>query len=332
MNLKSSYFAVLILYIALPTWLRADLPLPFPEDRSGMEESESPLTSTGEPLKSLEGVTGEASVSAPEVNTETSKSAETVIGNDSNLKSAEEDSVALQTSPAKPKSTQLPNLNGKKTRKAKKKDDQDPSQAAYERGLLRLRNGEKNAAQEEFTKAAGSQGEASGKAKLELSKLADTQTNSTSPESQDEEMKWKTLLESARSLRSQGKNSEAQTALLQVATEAPPEYRAQALLQLGDSLFRQGRFADSRAYLIDFWNRFGRKYPISADPNSAEFRRQLEERDLGAYLLFKSSYKAGEAEWARKFLIKYLEKSSDDSKGRFAPLRAELENLSKRDL
>lgn len=145
-------------------------------------------------------------------------------------------------------------------------------------------------------------------------------------------MKWKTLLESARSLRSQGKNSEAQTSLLQVATEAPSEYRAQALLQLGDSLFRQGRFSDSRAYLIDFWNRFGRKYPISSDPNSPEFKRQLEERDLGAYLLFKSSYKAGETEWARRFLVKYLEKSSEDSKGRFSPLRTELENLSKRDL
>ncbi|EQA47211.1 tetratricopeptide repeat protein [Leptospira broomii serovar Hurstbridge str. 5399] len=331
MNLKSSNIASLIIYLALPTLIWADLPLPFPEDRSGTEEAESRQT-LSVPSQSP-GVVGEEPMSAPEADsTETSKSSETAIGSDSNRKPAELDSVAIQTPSVKPKSTQLPNITGKKTRKAKKKDDQDPSQGAYERGLLRLRNGEKNAAQEEFTKAAGSQGEASEKAKLELSKLIDTQTNSSASESQDEEMKWKTLLESARSLRSQGKNSEAQTSLLQVATEAPPEYRAQALLQLGDSLFRQGRFADSRAYLIDFWNRFGRKYPIASDPNSVEFRKQLEERDLGAYLLFKSSHKAGEAEWARKFLVKYLEKSSEDSKGRFSPLRTELENLSKRDL
>ncbi|WP_246028363.1 tetratricopeptide repeat protein [Leptospira fletcheri] len=294
------------------------MPLPFPEDLREMSIANEVLSSSDSEI--------ESDIPPREIKEDDSKIMEKApeVQEDRALKEKNRE-------PEKPKRTLPPNLTEKKGKKVGKKHGGDTGKAAYERGLFRLRNGQKEAAQEEFSKAAAGGGEMSGKAKLELSKLSGSGEQQQTSEGQDEEIKWKSLLESARALRSQSKYPEAESTLLQVATEAPEEFRAQAYLQLGDSLFRQGKYKEARSYLIDFWNRFGRKYPTGEDARSAEFKRQREERDLGAYLLFKASYKSGETEWAKKFLSKYLEKSSKDTERAFSPMRTELENFAQRE-
>ncbi|TGK17461.1 tetratricopeptide repeat protein [Leptospira fluminis] len=309
---------LIILCLFLTDRLFAQMPLPFPEDLREISAASEVIPSSDSEI--------ESDLPPKEIKEDESKIAE-------KLPEDREDRTVKEKhpEPEKPKRTLPPNLTEKKGKKGGKREGGDSGKAAYERGLFRLRNGQKEAAQEEFSKAAAGGGEMSGKAKLELSKFSGSGEQPQTSEGQDEEIKWKSLLESARTLRSQSKYPEAESALLQVATEAPDEFRAQAYLQLGDSLFRQGKYKEARSYLIDFWNRFGKKYPIGDDVRSAEFKRQREERDLGAYLLFKASYKSGETEWAKKFLSKYLEKSSKDVESKFSPMRSELENFARRE-
>ncbi|PJZ25150.1 hypothetical protein CH352_11360 [Leptospira hartskeerlii] len=304
--------------------LAADFPLPIPEPSEGSFSSKGP--SPDEPLPPIDASSVVAEQKSEEVVSE-------------NTLTASEDPKIAETKqtvsePIKEKKTKLPNLTERKDKKnGKKKEVSDPSRAAYERGLLRLRNGQKDAAKEEFGKAASTEGTASSQAKLELSKLENAKaTDSNAEAPAEDDSRWKTSLETARSLRAQGKNSEAESILLRTATEGEGEYRSRALLQLGDMLFRMGRYSDARSYLMDFWNRFGKTFPNAEDTNSREFKRQREEKELGAYLLFKSSYKAGEGEWAKRFLKKYLDKSVSESQGVYSPLRTEMESFAKSDL
>ncbi|TGM13892.1 tetratricopeptide repeat protein [Leptospira selangorensis] len=309
--------------------LSADFPLPIPEPSEGNFSSKG--TSPDEPLPPIDAssVVAEqrSGQTGPELVSETTSTA------------GEEPKIAetkqTVSEPVKEKKTKLPNLADKKDKKNGKKKEAvtDPSRAAYERGLLRLRNGQKDAAKEEFGKAASTEGTASSQAKLELSKLENTKAPESNAEAPaEDDSRWKTSLETARSLRAQGKNSEAESILLRTATEGEGEYRSRALLQLGDMLFRMGRYSDARSYLMDFWNRFGKIFPNAEDTSSREFKRQREEKELGAYLLFKSSYKAGEGEWAKRFLKKYLDKSVSESQGVYSPLRTEMESFAKSDL
>ncbi|PJZ76135.1 tetratricopeptide repeat protein [Leptospira neocaledonica] len=309
--------------------LAADFPLPIPEPAEGSFSSSR--TSPDEPLPPIDAssvVSEEKSeqTTGPEIVSENM----TVAGEEPKVAETKQ----IFTEPAKERKTKLPNLTEKKDKKnGKKKEVSDPSRAAYERGLLRLRNGQKDAAKEEFGKAASTEGTASSQAKLELSKLENTKALESNAEAPaEDDSRWKTSLETARSLRAQGKNSEAESILLRTATEGEGEYKSRALLQLGDMLFRMGRYSDARGYLMDFWNRFGKTFPNAEDANSREFKRQREEKELGAYLLFKSSYKAGEGEWAKRFLKKYLDKSHSESQGVFSPLRTEMESFAKSDL
>ncbi|TGK43827.1 tetratricopeptide repeat protein [Leptospira andrefontaineae] len=306
----------------------ADFPLPIPEPNEGSVSSRG--TSPDEPLPPIDASYIVSEQKPEQAGTEAVSENATITGEEPKI--GETRQTVLE--PAKEKKTKLPNLAEKKDKKnGKKKESTDPSRAAYERGLLRLRNGQKDAAKEEFGKAASTEGTASSQAKLELSKLE----NSKAPESNaeapaEDDSRWKTSLETARSLRAQGKNSEAESILLRTATEGDGEYRSRALLQLGDMLFRMGRYSDARSYLMDFWNSFGKTFPNADDTNSREFKRQREEKELGAYLLFKSSYKAGEGEWAKRFLRKYLDKSVSESQGVYSPLRTEMESFARSDL
>ncbi len=311
--------------------ISADFPLPFPEliEIQNVNQEEPKTLAAIETKETVELQQQPEKNPSPEVSSEISEKMETETQPESEIVSP-----PMEKKDIVPKNTKLPNLVDKKDKKkGKKKEDQDPSRAAYERGLLRLRNGQKDAAKEEFSKAASTEGSSSSQAaKLELSKLEDTKAPEPSTETVADDSAWKTALESARSLRSQGKNSEAESILLRVATEAGNEFRSRALLQLGDMLFRQGKYVDSRSYLMDFWNRFGKIYPNAEDQNSREYKSQREEKELGAYLLFKASYKAGEGEWAKRFLRKYLDKTVSESSGKYSPLRSEMEILSKSDL
>ncbi|TGL58485.1 tetratricopeptide repeat protein [Leptospira sarikeiensis] len=302
-----------------------ELILPFPDTETARTQPDSTLppilTENSEQEISGQGQNAEL-VSNPEENTNVPEEVKVSETKQSNPE------------PIREKKTQLPNLTDRKEKKnGKKKEAADPSKAAFERGLARLRSGQKDAAKEEFSKAATTEGSYSSPAKLELSKLE----NSKAPESDgasgpEDDSKWKTSLESARSLRAQGKNSEAESILLRISTEADGEFKSRALLQLGDLLFRTGRYSDARSYLMDFWNKFGKSFPNAEDANSREYKRQREEKELGAYLLFKSSYKAGEGEWAKRFLKKYLSNSVSESQGVYSPLRTEMESFAKSDL
>ncbi|PKA15333.1 tetratricopeptide repeat protein [Leptospira haakeii] len=319
------YFSIFL----LANQISADFPLPIPEPNEGNFSSKG--TSPDEPLPPIDASSVVAEQKPEQAGAESVSEIRSADGEEPKI--AETKQAASE--PAKEKKTKLPNLADKKDKKnGKKKETTDPSRAAYERGLLRLRNGQKDAAKEEFGKAASTEGTASSQAKLELSKLENTKapdSNAEAPAAEDDS-RWKTSLETARSLRAQGKNSEAESILLRTATEGEGEYRSRALLQLGDMLFRMGRYSDARSYLMDFWNRFGKTFPNAEDSNSREFKRQREEKELGAYLLFKSSYKAGEGEWAKRFLKKYLDKSVSESQGVYSPLRTEMESFAKSDL
>ncbi|MGJ4746470.1 tetratricopeptide repeat protein [Leptospira sp. SA-E8] len=322
-------YIILSLSILLFTnQLAADFPLPIPEPGEGNFSSK--VASPDEPLPPIDASSVVAEQKPEQMGSELVS--ETTPATSEEPKISE--SKQTVSEPAKEKKTKLPNLADKKEKKnGKKKDVADPSRAAYERGLLRLRNGQKDAAKEEFSKAASTEGTASSQAKLELSKLENTKAPESNAEAPaEDDSRWKTSLETARSLRAQGKNSEAESILLRTATEGEGEYRSRALLQLGDMLFRMGRYSDARSYLMDFWNRFGKSFPNAEDPNSREFKRQREEKELGAYLLFKSSYKAGEGEWAKRFLKKYLDKSVSESQGVYSPLRTEMESFARSDL
>lgn len=308
--------------------IAADFPLPIPEPTDGSFSSKG--TSPDEPLPPIDASSVFVEQKSAQAGSEPVPENVTEVSEEP--KSPETKQTVIE--PVKEKKTKLPNLAEKKDKKnGKKKEVADPSRAAYERGLLRLRNGQKDAAKEEFGKAASTEGTSSSQAKLELSKLENVKTPESNTEvPAEDDSRWKTSLETARSLRAQGKNSEAESILLRTATEGEGEYRSRALLQLGDMLFRMGRYSDARGYLIDFWNRFGKTFPNAEDPSSREFKRQREEKELGAYLLFKSSYKAGEGEWAKRFLKKYLDKSVSESQGVYSPLRTEMESLAKSDL
>ncbi|MEI1279243.1 tetratricopeptide repeat protein [Leptospira venezuelensis] len=322
------YILIILSILLFADQLAADFPLPIPEPTEGSFSTRG--TSPDEPLPPIDA----SSVVAEQRSDAGSESvSENTQATSEEPKITE---VKPQTSePIKEKKTKLPNLADRKDKKNGKKKEAaaDPSRAAYERGLLRLRNGQKDAAKEEFGKAASTEGTASSQAKLELSKLDNSKAPDSNAEAPaEDDSRWKTSLETARSLRAQGKNSEAESILLRTATEGEGEYRSRALLQLGDMLFKLGRYSDARSYLMDFWNRFGKTFPNAEDISSREFKRQREEKELGAYLLFKSSYKAGEGEWAKRFLKKYLDKSVSESQGVYSPLRMEMESFAKSDL
>lgn len=325
------YILISLSILLFANQIAADFPLPIPEP--GESNISSRGTSPDEPLPPIDASSVVAEQKSEQVGPDITQ--ENVIGTTGEEQKVSETKQTV-SEPAKEKKTKLPNLAERKDKKAGKKKEAaaDPSRAAYERGLLRLRNGQKDAAKEEFGKAASTEGTASSQAKLELSKLENAKapdTNAEAPAAEDDS-RWKTSLETARSLRAQGKNSEAESILLRTATEGEGEYRSRALLQLGDMLFRMGRYSDARSYLMDFWNRFGKTFPNAEDTSSREFKRQREEKELGAYLLFKSSYKAGEGEWAKRFLKKYLDKSHSESQGVYSPLRTEMESFAKSDL
>ncbi|TGK05547.1 tetratricopeptide repeat protein [Leptospira langatensis] len=357
---RSLTFVFLLTFFSFGN-IDADFPLPFPEradlsegTQASNAEAISPTASLNSPIETSnqENSSGTAAASRKSSSSavisgnasdqttnsgsgpDTSSSTEmATAGPERTSPSSERKIGEEKKSVAKEKKTRLPNLSEKKEKKnGKKKDAQDPSQAAFDRGLLRLRNGQKDAAKEEFSKAATTEGSASAQAKLELAKLEDQKAPEAEAAGAEDDSRWKTSLETARSLRAQGKNSEAESILLRVATEGSGEFRSRALLQLGDMLFRSGRYSDARGYLMDFWNRFGKTFPNAEDQNSREFKRQREEKELGAYLLFKTSYKAGEGEWAKKFLRKYLEKTVSESEGVYSPLRSEMETLAKSNL
>lgn len=321
MNMRSGFLFLSLFAFIFNLSILADIPLPFPDP---IEET----VSEADPNPETNPI-GEAGLAAAPSSPE--DKGERNLG-----EATEGEKPALAEAAPKSivsRSTKLPNVNDRKEKKSsKKKEDQDPSKAAYERGLLRLRNGQKDAAKEEFSKAASTEGSSTAQAKLELSKLGESKGSETASEAVADDSIWKTSLETARSFRAQGKNSEAESILLRVATEGGNEFKSRALLQLGDLLFRQGRYTDSRSYLIDFWNRFGKSFPVAEDPNTGEFKSQREEKELGAYLLFKASYKAGEGEWAKRFLKKYLDKTQESASNRYSPLRSEMEALSRSDL
>ncbi|TGN02009.1 tetratricopeptide repeat protein [Leptospira dzoumogneensis] len=322
------YILISLSILLFANQLSADFPLPIPEPGEGNISSRG--ISPDEPLPPIDASSVIAEQKSEQEGSETVSENAAVTGEETKV--TETKQTVSET--VKEKKTKLPNLADRKDKKGgKKKEAADPSRAAYERGLLRLRNGQKDAAKEEFGKAASTEGTASSQAKLELSKLDNSKApDPTAEVPAEDDSRWKTSLETARSLRAQGKNSEAESILLRTATEGEGEYRSRALLQLGDMLFRLGRYSDARSYLMDFWNRFGKTFPNAEDLTSREFKRQREEKELGAYLLFKSSYKAGEGEWAKRFLKKYLDKSISESQGVYSPLRMEMESFAKSDL
>lgn len=322
------YILISLSILLFSSQIAADFPLPIPEPSEGSISSRG--TSPDEPLPPIDASSVVAEQKSDQAGTEAVSENATITGEEPKIAETKQ----TVSEHVKEKKTKLPNLAERKDKKnGKKKETTDPSRAAYERGLLRLRNGQKDAAKEEFGKAASTEGTASSQAKLELSKLENSKAPDSNAEAPaEDDSRWKTSLETARSLRAQGKNSEAESILLRTATEGEGEYRSRALLQLGDMLFRMGRYSDARSYLMDFWNRFGKTFPNAEDTSSREFKRQREEKELGAYLLFKSSYKAGEGEWAKRFLRKYLDKSVSESQGVYSPLRTEMESFARSDL
>ncbi len=195
------------LAVVVSSSLFADMPLPFPEE-SILSETEMNSTDVSEQDVS--------EVTKPNETKETSEFESKVSGNVSTEDSAKslqtEDQKTTNVNPAsvqKPsEKTILPNSEKTSLKKKKDKKKEDPSESGYKKGLLRLRENQRNSAKREFDQSSG-QGKSANSSRLENAKLTaenSSDTNTITEQIDSEDEKWKAVFEVARAFRGNGKN------------------------------------------------------------------------------------------------------------------------------
>lgn len=239
------------LAVVVSSSLFADMPLPFPEE-SILSETEMNSTDVSEQDVS--------EVTKPNETKETSEFESKVSGNVSTEDSAKslqtEDQKTTNVNPAsvqKPsEKTILPNSEKTSLKKKKDKKKEDPSESGYKKGLLRLRENQRNSAKREFDQSSG-QGKSANSSRLENAKLTaenSSDTNTITEQIDSEDEKWKAVFEVARAFRGNGKISEAETQYLKIITEAPENFQSISLLSLGEMLSFTERKDSARRYLL----------------------------------------------------------------------------------
>ncbi|MDI7191378.1 tetratricopeptide repeat protein [Leptospira santarosai] len=311
--------------------LFADMSLPFPEE-SILSEPEMNSNSTDVPEQDVSEVT------KPNEIKETSEFESKVSGNvsaDNSAKSLQtEDQKTTHVNPAsvqKPsEKTILPNSektilpNSEKTSLKKKKDKkkEDPSESGYKKGLLRLRENQRNSAKREFDQSSG-QGKSANSSRLENAKLTaenSSDTNTITEQIDSEDEKWKAVFEVARAFRGSGKISEAETQYLKIITEAPENFQSISLLSLGEMLSFTERKDSARRYLLQLVKLLQKKPEL--DPK----RDQLEKAVTLIARIYGNQGKYEEAEnWAKTYLNRLNPEATEDS-----PFVKELQKILKR--
>ncbi|AOP34284.1 hypothetical protein A0128_10755 [Leptospira tipperaryensis] len=303
----------------------ADMPLPFPEesessflepDAAAEKNADSKKTQPEEsktliPGKSDIAETGAESkatnVSTPSPENETSQ----VSSKDS-----------MEESPAIPEKTTLPNSSKTSLKKKKDKKKEDPSESGYKKGVLRLRENQRNNAKTEFNQASG-QGKTANASKLEDARLTAESANDASSiteqiDSEDE--KWKAVFEVARALRGNGKIPEAESQYLKIITEAPENFQSISLLSLGEMLSSTDRKDSARRYLLQLVKLLQKKPELDSQKQNLEKAVTLIARIYGD----QGKYEEAE-DWAKAYLTRMNPEASEDS-----PFVKELRRILKR--
>ncbi|MDI7186820.1 hypothetical protein QMM42_11480 [Leptospira santarosai] len=303
--------------------LFADMSLPFPEE-SILSEPEMNSNSTDVPEQDVSEVT------KPNETKETSEFESKVSGNVSTEDSAKslqtEDQKTTNVNPAsvqKPsEKTILPNSEKTSLKKKKDKKKEDPSESGYKKGLLRLRENQRNSAKREFDQSSG-QGKSANSSRLENAKLTaenSSDTNTITEQIDSEDEKWKAVFEVARAFRGSGKISEAETQYLKIITEAPENFQSISLLSLGEMLSFTERKDSARRYLLQLVKLLQKKPEL--DPK----RDQLEKAVTLIARIYGNQGKYEEAEnWAKTYLNRLNPEATEDS-----PFVKELQKILKR--
>ncbi|MDI7222847.1 hypothetical protein QMM98_16015 [Leptospira santarosai] len=303
--------------------LFADMSLPFPEE-SILSEPEMNSNSTDVPEQDVSEVT------KPNEIKETSEFESKVSGNvsaDNSAKSLQtEDQKTTHVNPAsvqKPsEKTILPNSEKTSLKKKKDKKKEDPSESGYKKGLLRLRENQRNSAKREFDQSSG-QGKSANSSRLENAKLTaenSSDTNTITEQIDSEDEKWKAVFEVARAFRGSGKISEAETQYLKIITEAPENFQSISLLSLGEMLSFTERKDSARRYLLQLVKLLQKKPEL--DPK----RDQLEKAVTLIARIYGNQGKYEEAEnWAKTYLNRLNPEATEDS-----PFVKELQKILKR--
>ncbi|EMO46454.1 tetratricopeptide repeat protein [Leptospira santarosai] len=309
------------LAVVVSSSLFADMPLPFPEE-SILSETEMNSTDVSEQDVS--------EVTKPNETKETSEFESKVSGNVSTEDSAKslqtEDQKTTNVNPAsvqKPsEKTILPNSEKTSLKRKKDKKKEDPSESGYKKGLLRLRENQRNSAKREFDQSSG-QGKSANSSRLENAKLTaenSSDTNTITEQIDSEDEKWKAVFEVARAFRGNGKISEAETQYLKIITEAPENFQSISLLSLGEMLSFTERKDSARRYLLQLVKLLQKKPEL--DPK----RDQLEKAVTLIARIYGNQGKYEEAEnWAKTYLNRLNPEATEDS-----PFVKELQKILKR--
>ncbi|MDI7197582.1 hypothetical protein QMM61_12850 [Leptospira santarosai] len=312
---------IYLLAIVVSSSLFADMPLPFPEE-SILSETEMNSTDVSEQDVS--------EVTKPNETKETSEFESKVSGNVSTEDSAKslqtEDQKTTNVNPAsvqKPsEKTILPNSEKTSLKRKKDKKKEDPSESGYKKGLLRLRENQRNSAKREFDQSSG-QGKSANSSRLENAKLTaenSSDTNTITEQIDSEDEKWKAVFEVARAFRGNGKISEAETQYLRIITEAPENFQSISLLSLGEMLSFTERKDSARRYLLQLVKLLQKKPEL--DPK----RDQLEKAVTLIARIYGNQGKYEEAEnWAKTYLNRLNPEATEDS-----PFVKELQKILKR--
>lgn len=320
--------------------LSADMPLPFPEEL-GTPSNESPSVeekegaTNGTASGSVPPEKKEGSDENPNSNSQTetktthfssSGSAESgspqKSGTDASVVSSGNSEMSEQESTKPASKTTLPNSEKTSLKKKKDKKKEDPSESGYKKGLLRLRENQRNNAKTEFNQSGG-QGKSANASRLEDARLTaenSSDTNAITEQIDSEDEKWKAIFEVARALRGNGKIPEAETQYLKIITEAPENFQSISLLSLGEMLSSTDRKDSGRRYLLQLVKMLQKKPEL--DPK----KDQLEKAVTLIARIYGDQGKYEEAEnWAKAYLNRMNPDASEDS-----PFVKELRRILKR--
>ncbi|EMY76071.1 tetratricopeptide repeat domain protein [Leptospira weilii serovar Ranarum str. ICFT] len=348
--MKLSIFQILPIFfiLVITSSLFADMPLPFPEE-SGVSEIESNTTDLSRKKNFKIVKPDETKTDGPEskdISTEAStfskkdsltqdlsseepsnKDSLPMDGSKTTNVSSSETSQSLQNPSGDPDAklpakTLLPNTSKTSLKKKKDKKKEDPSESGYKKGLLRLRENQRNNAKSEFNQSSG-QGKSANASRLEDARLTaenSNDTNSITEQIDSEDEKWKAVFEVARVLRGNGKTSEAETQYLKIITEAPENFQSISLLSLGEMLSSTDRKDSAKRYLLQLVKLLRKKPEL--DPR----KDQLEKAVTLIARIYGDQGKYEEAEnWAKTYLNRLNPGASEDS-----PFVKELGRILKR--
>ncbi|MBW9232504.1 tetratricopeptide repeat protein [Leptospira santarosai] len=323
---------IYLLAVVVSSSLFADMPLPFPEESilsetemNSTDVSEQDVSEVTKPNETKETSEFESKVSGNVSTEDSAKSMQT-----ENSKTTNVNSVSVQKSSDRPEEevvklpekTILPNSEKTSLKRKKDKKKEDPSESGYKKGLLRLRENQRNSAKREFDQSSG-QGKSANSSRLENAKLTaenSSDTNTITEQIDSEDEKWKAVFEVARAFRGNGKISEAETQYLKIITEAPENFQSISLLSLGEMLSFTERKDSARRYLLQLVKLLQKKPEL--DPK----RDQLEKAVTLIARIYGNQGKYEEAEnWAKTYLNRLNPEATEDS-----PFVKELQKILKR--